>query len=122
MRSSRPLLATVLLLAPIALGAQGAARVARPAHITTPPQIDGRLDEAVWQQAEPLTGFVQRQPQEGAPSTERTEVRFLTDGEALYIGAWMFDREAAGIVPGERVRDGDLTNSDYVASSSTRSP
>ncbi|MGH7615438.1 MAG: DUF5916 domain-containing protein, partial [Gemmatimonadales bacterium] len=50
---------------------------------------------------------------EGAPSTERTEVRILTDGEALYIGAWLFDRDAAAIVPGERIRDVTLTNSDY---------
>jgi len=111
----RRLLATALLLASRVLAAQDPVRVARPARITAVPTIDGRLDEAVWQQAEPLTGFVQRQPRQGAPSTERTEVRILTDGEALYIGAWMFDREAAGIVPGERVRDGDLSNSDYVA-------
>ncbi|HET9708738.1 MAG TPA: carbohydrate binding family 9 domain-containing protein, partial [Gemmatimonadales bacterium] len=109
------LLGVVLAAGPVSLAAQDAQRVARPARITTPPQIDGRLDEAVWQQAEPLTGFVQRAPSEGAPSTERTEVRILTDGAALYIGAWLFDRQAAGIVAGERVRDGDLTNSDYVA-------
>jgi len=109
------LLAGALLLAPGALAAQDPARIARPARVATVPHIDGRLDEAVWQEAQPLTGFVQRQPQQGAPSTERTEVRILTDGEALYIGAWLFDRDPAAIVPGERVRDGDLTNSDYVA-------
>jgi hypothetical protein len=108
-------LAAVLLLAPGALAAQDPARVAQPARIASVPHIDGRLDEAVWQEAQPLTGFVQRQPQQGAPSTERTEVRILTDGAALYIGAWLFDRDPAAIVPGERVRDGDLTNSDYVA-------
>jgi hypothetical protein len=111
----RRFLAAALLLAPGALAAQNPARVARPARVATVPHIDGRLDEAVWQEAQPLTGFVQRQPQQGAPSTERTEVRILTDGEALYIGAWLFDRDPAAIVPGERVRDGDLTNSDYVA-------
>ena len=109
------LLAGALLLAPGALAAQDPARIARPARVATVPHIDGRLDEAVWQEAQPLTGFVQRQPHEGAPSTERTEVRILTDGAALYIGAWLFDREPSGIVPGERVRDVDLTNSDYVA-------
>ena len=55
--------ATALLIAPGALAAQDPARVARPARIASVPHIDGRLDEAVWQQAEPLTGFVQRQPQ-----------------------------------------------------------
>jgi hypothetical protein len=90
-------------------------RVAHAAQAPAAPRIDGRLDEAVWQTAQPLTDFVQRDPAEGAPSTERTEVRILTDGEALYIGAWLFDREPGAIVPGERLRDVDLTNSDYFA-------
>ncbi len=52
-------------------------------------------------------GFVQRELQEGAPVTERTEVRILTDGEALYVGAWLYDRDPSRIVPGEKVRDVD---------------
>mgnify|MGYP001430039234 FL=1 len=107
------LLTATFLLAPTALSAQDSARVARTARIATAPQVDGRLDEAVWREAQPLTDFVQRDPSEGAPSTERTEVRILTDGEALYIGAWLFDRDPAAIVSGERVRDADLTNSDH---------
>ena len=90
-------LTAALLFVPGALAAQDPARVARPARIASVPHIDGRLDEAVWQQAEALTGFVQRQPQEGAPSTELTEVRILTDGEALYIGAWCSAKPAARI-------------------------
>jgi uncharacterized protein DUF5916 len=114
-RHSSPFLTAALLLVPVALSAQDSARVGRSTRIATAPQIDGRLGEAVWREAQPLTDFVQRDPSEGAPSTERTEVRILTDGEALYIGAWLFDREPGAIVPGERVRDVDLTNSDYFA-------
>ena len=47
--------------------------------------------------------------------TERTEVRLVTDGEALYVGAWLFDRDPSAIVPGEKIRDGTLDNSDYFA-------
>src|SRR5512146_1998042 len=96
-RHSFPFLTATLLFVPVALAAQGSARVGRSTRITTAPQIDGRLGEAVWGEAQPLTDFVQRDPAEGAPSTERTEVRVLTDGEALYIGAWLFDRDAAAI-------------------------
>ena len=92
-----------------------AGRTARAARITAPPVIDGHPDEAVWQQAEPLTEFIQRDPSEGAAATERTMIRFLTDGEALYVGAWLYDREASQIVRGERLRDVELTNSDYFA-------
>jgi hypothetical protein len=76
------------------------------------PVIDGRLDEAVWDEAEPLTDFVQYEPLAGTPSTERTEVRFLHDADALYIGAWLHDREADRIIVGERRRNADLSQSD----------
>lgn len=89
--------------------------IAKAHVISNAPVINGRLDDAAWQTAEPFAGFVQRELQEGAPVTERTEVRILTDGEALYIGAWLYDRDPAHIVPGEKVRDVTLTNSDYFA-------
>ena len=50
------------------------------------PVIDGMLDERVWQQATPIDDFVQTEPTEGQPATERTEVRILYDDTALYIG------------------------------------
>jgi len=62
-----------------------------------PPVIDGRLDDEVWQFAPVLTDFLQRQPDEGAPATERTEVRFLFDETTLYIGARMFSDDPAAI-------------------------
>lgn len=50
------------------------------------PSIDGRLDEAVWARAPVATDFVQQEPEVGEPATERTEVRVLYDGGALYVG------------------------------------
>ena len=81
--------------------------------IARPPAIDGRLTDSAWQDVPPITGFIQRELREGDPVTERTEVRILSDAEALYVGAWLYDSDAAAIVPGERVRDGDITKSDY---------
>lgn len=113
LRMSSSLLVLAVILGPSA-AAQGP-RTATSTRITQAPSIDGRLDEAVWASGSPLTGFIQRDPAEGDPASERTEVRFLTDGEALYIGAWLFDREVSGIVAGERLRDVTLSNSDYFA-------
>ena len=53
--------------------------------------IDGKLDEAAWAQATPITDFHQQQPHEGAPASQRTEVRVLYDDRAIYIGARMYD-------------------------------
>src|SRR5687768_5251293 len=56
------------------------APVARARVVTKPPDINGRLDDEAWQSAEPFRDFIQRELQEGAPVTERTEVRIVTDG------------------------------------------
>jgi hypothetical protein len=96
-------------------GAHRAAPVARAHAIETAPVINGKLDDPAWAGAHPFSGFVQRELHEGAPISERTEVRILTDGQALYVGAWLYDRDPSRIVPGEKVRDVTLTNSDYFA-------
>ena len=78
--------------------------VAVAAGVSDPPVIDGRLDDAAWARAAPMTGFIQREPQDGQPASERTEVRVVFDDEALYVGVWAFDSRPAEIVPGERIR------------------
>jgi hypothetical protein len=89
-----------------------AARSGKPLVVQTGPKIDGRLDDAVWRAATPFAGFVQRELREGDPVSERTEVRVVTDGEALYVGAWLLDREPQRIVSGEKIRDASLLNMD----------
>src|SRR2546427_9648980 len=101
----------VTVLLSLSLWAQGPIATARA--VATPPRIDGRLTDPVWLEATPVTGFVQRELHEGAPVTERTEVRILTDGEALRVGAGLYAADPAGIVAGEKVRDGDISKSDY---------
>ena len=85
------------------------------ARVTSAPVIDGRLDDIIWSAATPVTEFVQRELNEGVPASERTEVRIATDGVYLYIGARMYDHEPHLIVPGEKVRDGQIANSDNIA-------
>ncbi len=59
----------------------------RPPRILQPPVIDGRLDDAAWREAALLTEFFQRQPLDGAPATEDTEVYIAYDSANIYIGA-----------------------------------
>jgi len=63
--------------------------LATAARRTGPIVIDGRLDDPAWAAAAPITTFTQVQPADGAPATQRTEVRFLYDADAIYIGARM---------------------------------
>ena len=105
MRIHRLLLVAATAALPRLVSAQQpVARVdsAAPSAITVRRQgavtIDGRLDEAAWSRATPITGFRQSQPDEGAAASVRTEVRILYDDAALYVGARMYDPQgAAGI-------------------------
>ncbi|MSR22100.1 MAG: hypothetical protein EXR92_00925 [Gemmatimonadetes bacterium] len=67
------------------------APVARAVRTGEPPVIDGRPDEPVWMTAPPVTELRQLIPDDGAPGTQRTEVRFLYDDESLYVGGWLWD-------------------------------
>ena len=50
-----------------------------------PPEIDGRLDDSVWETATYIDDFIQIAPVEGAPGTEETEVWMAYDNDHLYF-------------------------------------
>ena len=77
------------------------------------PRLDGTLGDPLWKQAVPLTGFHQREPHEGEPPSERTEVRILYTRDAVYFGIHCFDSEPGGIVASELRRDASQELDDY---------
>jgi hypothetical protein len=112
MPATRHLLPLVLLLS-IAGSARAQQLPSASATPTAaPPTIDGRLDESAWAQAGLMEGFVQREPVEGRSVSERTEVRVMFDESALYVGAWLFDRNPGSIVFGQTLRDASLNEAD----------
>src|SRR5215208_1951667 len=72
----------------------------------TPPAIDGKVDDEVWNTAIPYSTFTQQEPDEGQAATERTELRFLADRQNLYISVIAFDREPDRIIVTQSRRDG----------------
>ena len=79
------------------------------------PTVDGVLDDPVWDQSAPLSDLQQRDPQEGAPSSENTTVRIVYTKEAIYFGFRCDDSQPTEIIATERRRDQDLTKDDSVA-------
>lgn len=77
--------------------AHGPVPVVQAIRASTAVTVDGRLDDEVWLRAAAATEFVQRDPDEGKPATERTELRVAYDDAALYVGARLHDREPAKI-------------------------
>ncbi len=58
------------------------------------PVIDGRSDDAVWQQADPGQGFTQHEPDNGAPASEKSGFRIVYDADNLYVLIRSHDRQA----------------------------
>ena len=83
----------------------------RAVRATAAIAIDGRLDEDAWRDAPVAAGFLQREPNEGAPATEPTELRLLYDDGALYVGVRLHDSEPARIARQLSRRD-DLAEAD----------
>ena len=81
----------------------------------TPVVLDGIPDEPAWQEAPLSLGFVQKDPHEGEPSTERTEFRVVYTATTLYIGIICYDSGADEIRATERRRDNNLENDDTVS-------
>lgn len=67
--------------------------------------IDGLLDEPDWKTGRPVQDFLQREPFEGEPATEKTEVTILYDDHALYVGARMYSNTPENVRGGATRRD-----------------
>ena len=105
---------TLLLLMALAAPAAEPVRVAaQPVESASAVQVDGDLSDAVWQKAPVITGFRQREPQDGAQATYQTEARVAYDGAALYIAVQALDPEPSRIV-GIRTRRDERSPSDWI--------
>ncbi|MBU0473230.1 MAG: carbohydrate binding family 9 domain-containing protein [Bacteroidetes bacterium] len=58
--------------------------------IETPLVIDGKLTESVYQNS-PLSEFTQKDPDEGKPTSEKTEIWISHDSENLYFSGKFYD-------------------------------
>jgi hypothetical protein len=74
--------------------------------------LDGRLDEPFWSRAVPAADFVQIDPANGRPATERTEVRIVFNRDALYLGVTCFDSEPDRWIGWQLRRDERLFSDD----------
>jgi hypothetical protein len=86
------------------------AQISEPSRIqalrmSEPIRVDGVLTEPVWEQAQRITNFTQRELTEGEPVTERTEVAILYDERSLYVGFWGFDRNPEELIARRMERD-----------------
>lgn len=86
------------LAAPAPAGADAVRRRAVASRAPAQPNIDGVLDDDAWRTATPVSGFLQRDPNEGEPASEDTRVWIAFDDRALYVAAHLLDREPGAVV------------------------
>ena len=77
------------------------------------PEIDGRvIGDMAWQAAPAIRDFWQIEPDEGRPSTQKTEVYIGYTADTLYIGVVAYDENPAGIIVADSRRDSSLADTD----------
>src|SRR5262245_17327284 len=90
--------------ATISRDASGRATV-RATRLAQPLRIDGELDEAVYKDVEPASGFIQQEPQEGVPASEKTDVWVFYDDTNVYVVGRCWESRPELIVANEMRRD-----------------
>jgi hypothetical protein len=80
----------------------------------SPVTIDGKLDEAVWQDADAGHGFLKWHPDRGMEPTEETIFKVAYDEEAIYFGIACLENDCANIASSlsrrDQIRDSDLVS------------
>jgi hypothetical protein len=83
--------------------------------VEVPPIVDGFLEPEIWAAAPAANRFIQKQPDEGRPATEDTEVKILYTSDHLYIGVMCFDSEPDKIIAHIKERDStDIYENDHI--------
>ncbi len=86
-------------------------RVVRAERLTGKVKLDGRLEEEDWRR-QPISGFTQRDPDDGQPCSEKTDVWLAYDDSAIYVAARLHDSEPDKIIRQLSRRD-DFVEADY---------
>lgn len=88
-------------------------KVAQAARLSDRVTVDGHLDDPAWRGARFVSDFQQKEPEQFAAPGDRTEVAFLYDDEALYVGLRMWSRDPARI-PRDVTRRDQYGNSEHI--------
>jgi hypothetical protein len=89
----------------ISRDASGRATI-RAVRVMTPLRIDGALDEPLYTSVPPISDFIQQEPREGEPATEKTELWVAFDDDNVYVSFRCWESEPDRVVANEMRRDG----------------
>jgi hypothetical protein len=78
------------------------------------PTIDADLSDPGWAKATVITDFKQREPDPGAPPTERTVLRIMYDDNNFYLSVYAYDSEPDRLIVRSMSRDGEVNQGDHI--------
>ena len=78
----------------------------RAVRLSTPLKIDGKLDEEIYMASPAMSDFIQQDPKENVPATEKTEVWVFFDRDNVYVVGKCWDTHPERMVMNEMRRDG----------------
>ena len=87
----------------------------RAVRIREPLRLDGRLDESFYQTVAPVSDFIQQDPNEGSPATEKTEAWIFYDDRNLYVSGGCWDSHPERDIANEMKRDGPVMQNENFA-------
>ena len=87
----------------------------RAVRLTAPLRIDGRLDEEVYATVPAMSDFIQNDPVEGAPTTQKTEVWVFFDDDHVYVVGRCWESNLERMIATEMRRDGAIPRNDNFA-------
>lgn len=96
-------------------GAEKEPPVVEAKRTTEPIKIDGLLKETAWQ-GKDCSDFIQSEPVDGAPATEKTSVWMVYDNNALYVAARLYDSEPTKIISLLGRRDESVDSDSFIFS------
>lgn len=91
-----------------------AGETVRAVFVDVPPRLDGRIDDPAWQKAAVVDRFFQREPNQGDPVSQKTEVLICYDRSKIYFGFRCHEADPRGITAKEMARDVSLGEDDRV--------
>jgi hypothetical protein len=80
----------------------------------TPPKIDGKLDDACWQNSAKTGGLIQFEPQRGEPATQPTTIYLVYDANKLYVAFECFKTDMDNLAANQTRRDSFFFSDDHV--------
>jgi len=83
-------------------------------RVSSPPKIDGILEPELWHSSSKATSFTQVEPNNGEPerSRQKSEVYFIYNDNALFIGAQLYDNAPDSVFREFSLRDERNKNCD----------